>query len=204
MIKTLTLLFLTTICTYAQFRPNAIGVVYLTEESTDIYHLTIVFPLQSLEKSEYTLAGDFQKVIDKFQYTGEITFFDNAGELMSIKQPAEFRVEFWCENDGGIQYRPTFQTSLKKARFKRKIKGIAEIQNLACFAITNKTADKVVQAENPDPNGVKLKGDYNNDGQVDCLLLAYESEECEGEPKNRLGIILQLGADQFSLRCCAP
>jgi hypothetical protein len=204
MIRTLTLLFLTTICAYSQFRPNAIGVVYLADESTDIYHLTIVFPMQSLQNSDYQLAGDFKKVIDKFQYAGEMTLFDDAGELMSIKQPAEFRIEFWCENDGGIQYRPTLQTSLKKARFKRKLKGVTEIQNLACFAIVNRTADKVVQPDNPDPNAVRLKGDYNNDGQVDCLLITYESEECEGEPKNRLGMILQLGADQFSLRCCAP
>jgi hypothetical protein len=204
MTKTFIALVLTTICSYGQFRPNSIGVVYLTGESSDTYHVTILFPIQNLEKSDYNLTGDFKKVIAKFDHDGEITLFDKTGDLLTIKQKAEFQIRFWCENDGGIQYRPTFDISIKKEKFKRKIKGMEEIQNIACFAIVNRTLDKVEKTDSNESSDIKLSGDYNNDGRIDCHLLTYTGEDCDGEPKNDFELILKIGTRQFNLRCCGP
>jgi hypothetical protein len=176
----------------------------LTDESSDTYYVTILFPVQTLEKSDFNQTGDLKTVIDKFEYDGEITLFDKTGDLFTIKQRIEFKIQFWCENDGGIQYRPSLDTSIKKEKFKRKIKGIKEIQNIACFAIVNQTADKVEETVSKESGDIKLQGDYNHDGQMDCILLTYEGEDCDGEPKNNLGLILQTGINQFSLRCCGP
>jgi hypothetical protein len=130
--------------------------------------------------------------------------FDKAGSLSTIKQKAEFEIQFWCDNDGGVQYRPTFNASIKKAKFKRRINGIKELQNLACFAIVNQTGGKAERTDSKGSGDIKLSGDYNHDGQIDCFLLTHQSEDCEGEPKNNLGLILQVGTKQFSLRCCGP
>jgi hypothetical protein len=201
MTKTFLIICLTAVSVYGQFRPNSIGVAYLTNETTDTYLLTIAFPIQTLEKENI---GDRQ-LKDSIDYTGEFTFFDNYGELLTIKQKTHFKVQFWCENDGGIQFRPILVISIQKKNFKRKIQGINEVQNIACFVITNRTNAKVEPLDNLSKD-IKLRGDLNNDGQIDCFLWTYydEAENCSGEPKNNLGIKLQTSKGDFNLRCCGP
>lgn len=199
--KILLIILSSTVFVYGQFRPNSIGVAYLTSETADSYLLTIAFPIWTLEKYE---SGDWQKK-DSLDYTGEITFFDKDGDLLTVKQNNNFKVQFWCENDGGSQFRPTLEISVQKKKFKRKIKGINEVQNIACFAIINRAAKKTATLDYSSKD-IKLKGDFNNDGQIDCFLWTYydEAENCSGEPKNHLGIKLQIGKEHFSLRCCGP
>ena len=199
--KIFLIIFSSTVCVYGQFRPNSLGVAYLTGETTDSYLLTIAFPIWTLEKYK---SGDWQ-IKDSLDYTGEITFLDKDGDLLTIKQNNHFKVQFWCENDGGTQFRPTLEMSIQKKKFKRKINGINEIQNIACFVITNRIDIKMEALDNLSKD-IKLKGDCNNDGQIDCFLWTYydEAENCSGEPKNHLGIRLQIGKEHFSLRCCGP
>ncbi len=205
MAKIFIIVILSTICSYGQFRPNSIGVVYLTGETNDTYQLTISLPVQVLEKSDLNSFWEDQ-INNNVDFQVEITFFDKTGELLTIGQKVNFRVELWCENDGGLQYRPTWATSIEKKKFKRKIQGVNEIQNIACFVIINKTT---LKAEHPDlkvSNDIRLEGDYNNDGLVDCFLWTYydDAENCSGQPVNHLGINLQIGKRSFGLRCCGP
>ncbi len=199
------IVILSTIWSYGQFRPNSIGVVYLTKETTDTYQLTIALPVQALEKSDLNSfwANQTNNSVD---FHGEITFFDKSGELLTIGQKANFKVELWCENDGGSQYRPIWTTSIEKKKFKRKIKRVNEIQNIACFVIINKTTLKAEQPDYKVSSDIKLEGDYNNDGLSDCFLWTYydEAENCSGQPVNHLGINLQIGKKYFGLRCCGP
>jgi len=205
MIKTLTLAFLTTVSAFGQFLPNSVGVVYLTSESTDSYNLTIVFPNQVLVKS-FKDANNSILTLDTLKYRGEITLFDKNGDLLTVEPKTNFLIQLWCDNDGGTQYRPTLKTSTKKVQFKRRLTGVSKIQNIACFVIANRNKQNVEQPNYKESNNIELEGDFNNDGKVDCFLWTYhdEAENCDGEPKNQLGINLQIGNKYFGLRCCGP
>lgn len=198
-------LLISAIGCYGQFLPNSIGVVYLINETATSYQLTIVLPLQWLEKA----AGDRRGgdlADSKIDFRGDIIFFDKQGELLTLHQPSVFHVQLWCDNDGGEQYRPTLETLVKKEKLKRKIKGIPEIQNIVCFVVLSRNALKVDKPDRSVSSDIKLEGDYNGDGQIDCFLWTYydEAENCDGLPVNHLGINLQVEKKYFELRCCGP
>jgi len=205
MTKVFIAVVLSTICSYGQFRPNSIGVVYLTGETNDAYQLTISFPVYALEKSNLNSFWENQ-TNKNLDFHGEITLFDKSGELVTIGQKVNFGVELWCENDGALQYRSTWATSIEKKKFKRKIKGVSEIQNIACFIIINKTTLKIERPDFEVSSDIKLEGDYDNDGLVDSIVRTYydDAENCSGQPVNHLGINLQIGTKYFGLRCCGP
>jgi hypothetical protein len=125
---------------------------------------------------------------------------------LKIALKANFKVSLWCENDGGMQYRPAWTTTIAKGRFKRKLNAVNEIQNIACFAIVNKTATKPEKPDYKISKDIVLEGDYNDDGLIDCFLWTYrdDAKNCSGQPVNHLGINLQRGSKSITLRCCGP
>jgi hypothetical protein len=203
MIKTFTIFFLTAISSFGQFMPNSVGVAYLNAETKDEYELTIVLPVQMLEKSVDNSRGD-NVANEVVSVQSPITLFDANGELLSFKSSSRFTVQLWCDNGGGSQFRPMLIMSVKKNLLKRTIKGIPEIQNIACFVLINHQDTKVVDTKVP--GSVVMEGDYNNDRKIDCFLWTYndDAENCSGLPLNHLGVNLQLGGKHFSLRCCGP
>lgn len=191
---------------YAQFKSNSIGICYLQQDTTDYYSLTISLPFQTLidQSSKHIL--EYQKVIDSISYSGQITLFDKTGELTRIENKDKFLLEFWCENDGGIQYRPTLNTKIKKANFKRPLNAVFEIQNICCFAILDRNEQKTEVTDLPTTADIKLMGDYDSDRNIDCLIWTDidEALNCDSEPPNNLRIMLQVGKQYFRMRCCGP
>lgn len=205
----LTILFSSLLsCVCGQFKPNSIGVCYLVKENAENYVLTIALPFQMLvlEKQSIDWTEESKKTIDTLIYQGEIILFDKKGEICKIEGKEIFLTGHWCENDGGIQFRPTLRTTIKKSHFKRPLKEINEIQNICCFVIVNKDQNAI---EPPDLNvssNIKLRGDFNQDKIIDCFIWTIEDEagNCDGEPNNNLTINLKIGKEDFSLRCCGP
>lgn len=191
---------------YGQFKPNSIGICYLQKDTDDYYFLTIALPIQTLTDQNSKQILEFQKVIDSIGYSGQITLFDKNGELTKIENKDRFILEFWCENDGGIQYRPTLNIKIKKANFKRPLTAISQIQNICCFAIFNQVKQKTEISDLHNAANVKLEGDYDSDGKIDCLIWTDvdEAGNCDDEPPNNLRIMLQVGMQYFSMRCCGP
>jgi len=208
--KKSTLLLLLTILNfcfaYGQFKPNSIGICYLQQDTADYYSLTITLPFQTLTDQSSKQILEYQKVIDSINYSGQITLFDNAGEITRIDNNDKFLLEFWCENDGGIQYRPTLNTKIKKTNFKRPLSAILEIQNICCFAILDRIGQKTEVTDLPATADIKLMGDYDSDGNIDCLIWTDidEALNCDSEPPNNLRIMLQVGKQYFRMRCCGP
>jgi len=192
--------------TYGQFKPNSIGVCYLQEDTADYYSLTISLPFQTLINQSSKQILEFQKVFDSVSYFGQIALFDKTGELTRIENKDNFLLKFWCENDGGIQSRPTLNTKIKKASFKRPLKAINEIQNICCFVILNQIEQKTESTNLKIAADIKLIGDYNSDGNIDCLIWTDvdEAGNCDKEPPNDLRIMLQIGKQFYRMRCCGP
>jgi hypothetical protein len=208
--KKSTLLLLLTIfnfcLAFGQFKPNSIGICYLRQDTADYYSLTISLPFQTLTDQSSTQIIEYPKVIDSINYSGQITLFDKAGEITRIDSNNKFLLEFWCENDGGIQYRPTLKTKIKKANCKRPLNAIIEIQNICCFAILDRIKQKTEVTDLTNTADIKLMGDYDSDGNIDCLIWTDidEALNCDREPPNNLSIMLQVGKQNFRMRCCGP
>ena len=202
----ITILICITTIAFGQFKLNSVGVCYLQKETTDDYFLTIVLPYQTLDLDSPLLGAEHKQAIDTLIYQGKIILLDSVGEVCRIENTNKFLIQFWCENDGGTQNRPTLSITIKKNKFKRQLKGIHEIQSICCFVLLNQKKSK---SEEPDFNisgDIKLKCDYNQDGKPDCFIWTFfdDAENCSGEPKNHLGIMLQVGKQHYSLRCCGP
>lgn len=191
---------------FGQFKQNSIGICYLQKETSNAYFLIISLPYKTLEKESPQLGTEFNKVIDTLTYRGQIILFDSVGVIGRIDNKEKFLIEFWCDNDGGTQYRPTLKLTIKKNNLKSQLKGINEMQNICCFVLLNKNENKIEEPDFKISTDIKLKGDYNQDGKSDCFLWTYidDAQNCDGEPKNNLGIMLQVGKEYYSLRCCGP
>ena len=92
---------------------------------------------------------------------------------------------------------------IRKTDFKRKTEGVPDIQNINCFVLLNNNHQKTEHPDYSVSTGIKLKGDFDNDGQMDCFIWTYATT-CVDEPQNNLGIRLQVGKQQFNFRCCEP
>jgi hypothetical protein len=199
--KTIFLLLLTAGCVYGQFKPNSIGVVYLTKESKESYFFTIALNASTLIKSDKKDA--FKQSIDSIAHTGNILFFDSKGQLAVMYKKLNFKITPWCASDSTITHRVTLDMVIKKTDFKRKVEAIADIQNISCFVLLNNTH---VKTEHPDYTvspDIRLRGDFDTDGQMDCFIWTRnEVGICEGEPTNQLGIKLQIAKKTINLRCC--
>lgn len=191
---------------FGQFKPNSIGICYLQKETIDEYYLSITLPIQTLINRDYKIGEEFKRVVDTLTYNGEICFFDNKGEVLRVSNKEKFLVTFWCENDGGTQFRPTLNYVVKKSRFKRPLVGINEIQNICCFVVLNRNEIGFGITNLTSSGDTKLTGDLDQDGKFECIIWTQpdEANNCDGRPDNNLAIYLKVGERNYSLRCCGP
>lgn len=191
---------------FGQFKPNSIGVCYLQNETIDQYSLTISLPFETLSSESYQPQSAFKEVIDSITYNGQIILFDNKGELGRIDYKEKILVAFWCENDGGIQYRPTFKATIDKNKLLRKLSEVTDIENICCFVLLNQRNSQLEETKSSTLPSVKLKGDFDRDGKYDCAIWTYKdaADNCDGKPDNNLMIMLQVGKESYKIRCCGP
>ena len=200
-----TVLFSFCFVAFGQFKQNSIGVCYLQKDTTDYYFLTITLPVQTLENTNFQYGSDsILKVIDTFTYNGEFIFFDGEGVIFSgLENKEKFLIEFWCDNDGGTQYRPTLRTKIKKSYCNRQLKSIKLTKDICCFVLLNLNEKDIEELPSVRSDEIALSGDYNQNGKPECHILTHrdDGENCDGD--NRI-VELQVGQVYYNLRCCQP
>ena len=122
------------------FPENSIGVAYLDTLNDTDYTLTIRFPHFTLPDS--VLARDtsnYTKDISVNLPPQTIILFDEAGNLTTLENVTNCISKFWCENDGGIQYEPTYILTVPKDKFNRQltIKNKNILGKISAFAVIN-------------------------------------------------------------------
>ena len=198
----LIILFSTGIIYSQDFKENSIGVATVKLDLEKEYEIEIVFPYQTISNYEIEKRIlEWKDVITKFVNNSPITLFDDKGELATLNFKDSIKIEFWCENDGGIQFRPTFTARIKKQNLKRELKTNFQADNVSCFVITNINREKIepVSAYIP-TDKIKLKGDLHGNGNLEAIIWAETDETgiCD------LSFHLSFGSSDYYLNCCGP
>jgi hypothetical protein len=183
-----------------------VGIVRLVGESKTQYFLDIVLPLNlKTGCKECSLPGNMYKTNVKVPIRDGFQFFDSKGIIGSIVVK-EIPLKFWCENDGGIQFRPTVRIRINKDKISRRFKIKSDLNGIVAFAkiVSSKDRTNLIPLKlKPD---YKLLGDINGDGFVDAAIEVSidDLSGCDppGDPKKYIS--LEVGNNSYPLRCCGP
>ena len=105
---------------------NSIGVVYVMSENNKTYELKIVVPLPFLKEFQLNKSTyEFKLVAGEFDFPDKILLFDESGVFDTLKTQEKWKIRLWCENDGGIQYRPENHVIIEKNSIRKKLIKIA-------------------------------------------------------------------------------
>jgi len=165
--------------------------------------LKIVFPFEFLLGVEIKIpVMDIESNIKSYELTDSIDLFDQYGLIGKIEVDS-FKMEFWCENDGGIQLRPTIKTTILKSNLLRPFLK-ADNYNIISFASINQDNNfKTLDLTNNDLH-IKRTGDYNFDGKSETVLWMVfdEAQNCDNGMDSL--IILKTNDGNYRMSCCGP
>ncbi|MDO9633564.1 MAG: hypothetical protein Q7J05_00790 [Paludibacter sp.] len=151
------------------FPENSIGIAYLDTVIADNYSITIRFPNFTLPDSLLPRdTSNYYKGISIDLPPQTIILFDEKGEIKTLDSVTNCISEFWCENDGGIQYEPTFKLAINKKDFKRipKLQDKKRLEKISCFAIINYNPTHFkcfYPTEGKEGKNVAMRGRLSND-----------------------------------------
>jgi len=185
-----------------ELKENSIGVAFIKGETKNTYELQIIFPFEALNNVEFQKPVlNLTELPNKFVIFSPITFFDDKGSLITTSIRDSIRIIFWCENDGGIQFRPTFSVKIDKKQIKRKIKRNPNAFDVSCFVITNLNTCNLSPIPDSHLNeNVKLTGDFNGDGQIDVVV--WERPDDSGICT--MSYHLSANKQDYYINCCGP
>jgi hypothetical protein len=189
-------------------KPDSIGVVYLIDEDDQSVRVNIIFP--SLQVIDYPSSFPGPK---SYRATlpvvteGQLVLFDDKGKVVTLDSLPLFQLKFWCENDGGEQFRPEAVMTIPKAKLKRPLKPDREIQGIACFAYLKTAQSQPLPNESvTSKSSIRMKGDLKGNASINALIWVDKDVEnnCDGKPANNLTIHLKTQKFDQPLRCCGP
>ena len=125
-----------------KLKPGAVGLLKIEEQTKDSIKVLIEFSNDALEP-----AVDYAKVFEKGEFPSTLSedyahipvvdnlfVFDGKGIVANLRgQIQKVGLRFWCENDGGVQYRPTVIAWIPKSEFTRIPKPSRYYDNVAAF-----------------------------------------------------------------------
>jgi hypothetical protein len=189
---------------------GSVGVVYNAAAKDGGYALRVVFPASTAPGLDDWSRGKDYKETTPVAIEGDLVLFDDKGQLARVPATAA-AARFWCENDGGSQFRPELTLNVPARSLKRKLSPRASTQGIAAFAavVPKNVKAKFKLAEiawhATDAQRV-FDGDFDGDGKPDAVLYQQhdDANNCDGEPQNSLTVELLSGKDWGALRCCGP
>jgi hypothetical protein len=196
------ILFSTGIIHSQDFKENSIGVASVKLDLETEYEIEIVFPFKTIKNYKIKRPIlEWKDVMAKFVNETPITLFDDKGELTTINFKDSIKIEFWCENDGGIQFRPTFTTRIKKDDLRRELITNIDANYISCFVITNKNNATIqTLTQKVSDEKIKLKGDIDADGKPETIIWA----EIDNSGICECSYLLSFGKFSYYLNCCGP
>lgn len=187
--------------------PGAVGVAYRVSSDAEWTTVDVVFPASTvknpgggwIERGETATKGPGY-------VRGAVVLFDARGRLIELPSSKGLKMVFWCENDGGQQYRPTLRTKVATSKLARPLRGVEALQSLAAFAVVTPAGKTVKLAPIRLQEAEPLTGDLDGDGKPEAAILTSpdDAQNCDGKPANNLTLTLRTAQGDDSLRCCGP
>ncbi len=190
-------------------RPGSVGVLYVHSQTADSTDIEIALPADSVVQYPTSLRETVDyKAASPVEYQGSITIFDQEGVIARLALSDPMVLKFWCENDGGMQFRPTLQATIENSVLARPLRPQTEIQEIAAFvAIDGPSSTIPPITRDTSDLAIRLKGTRNSNGNPDALIHVSQDDagNCAGKPDNNLTINLETAHGQpRAMRCCGP
>ena len=203
--KHLLLFILIPISCFGQVRleQNSIGLAYIAgyeETNNGSTFIDIAIPRDYLTNDINSLNGK------TFTQNANIKIYNVSRSYLLLDTTAnfEFKVEFWCENDGGTQYRPTAHIKVNNRQILGDYMVDYELQDLLGFAVIDFTR----QIRTVTKGALEAKIVLNIARQDEPSAYVWtdldDAENCDGKPDNNLVVFLKTAKGNFSMRCCGP
>lgn len=160
-----------------------------------------------------TLPEDFARI----PVLDNLFVFDGKGVVANLRgRIQKLGLRFWCENDAGVQYRPTVTASIPKSEFTRIPKPSKYYDNVAAFVGVGHEGQfrplntpfeeikKSRQAQTDAPfQHLVMEGRLSSRGAVVARLAESQSDAgCDGTAKGFLQVEYAHG--HMVGRCCGP
>lgn len=187
-------------------RSGAIGAVRVTAADASSYSVEVLFPLEELNGfSREDLYGKWSYDLKvPVKSPGTVTLFDEKGQVGTIAV-GEFTIVFWCENDGGVHFRPTWVGKIQRERLSRALKPARAVDGIAAFAKVVGHANPVGAARLEHQMKIALEGALDHHGKIVAQVLTTPSDAgCGDDLTESLAIMLRTGRGDSELRCCGP
>ena len=205
------------------FPENSIGIAYLDTIVGDKYSLTIRFPNSNLTDSlPHRDTSNYTNDININLPTQTIILFDQRGQIITLKNVSNCTSKFWCENDGGIQYEPTYKLTINKKDFTitPKLQDKNRLDNISCFAVINYNPNQFKSfypATGKENKNVVMRGrissDYSGYSNTiqDSVYIYYDrnvqvtlDEDDSGMTDYCITLQAFNSRQEFELGCCGP
>ena len=183
--------------------PNSVGLAYVAGyEGIEGSHILIdlAFPKANLNNSSTELNDQ------SFAQTANLKIYNVSRSYLLLDTTAtfNFKVEFWCENDGGIQYRPIAHLTVDTNELLGDYLVDYDLQDLLGFAVIDLNEEiKPVEFDEYEPR-ITLNTSPDSYPNAIIWTVPDDAENCDGEPDNNLMIFLKTANGNFRMRCCGP
>lgn len=188
-------------------RDGAVGAIYVTGETKDSIELKLVFPADQVTGYPQNFYGARIEDTAPVKARGKMILFDGKGPLATLGKLPPLMLTFWCENDGGTQFRPEARLRLRKAVLKRHLRANRDLQGLAGFVVLRSASNtSLANVSLPKGMDVRMRGDLYGKGHAQAVIWVTpdEAQNCDGKPDNNLTIHLKTHKIDAPLRCCGP
>jgi hypothetical protein len=195
---------------------GTVGIVSIQQETPDNYQLKIIFPeIVAARPPGQNRDPIWLKKNDNVRLPNSLQLFNNAGEVAKINKILPVKIEQWCTNDGGIQYRSTVDLILPKQGLRAAIHTFSRIEKFALFAVVGKIEELAPVSTSVVNTGtgqhrITRKSIAEGKQSPTNRLVTRVFEEGNpqwdgcGDGEERPSLILETARSKSNLRCCGP
>lgn len=128
----------------------------------------------------------------------DLVVFDETGKRGELP-PMALKPVFWCENDGGIQWRLEGTAPFPDASSLKAVEGT---EGIVAFVRTGSVSGPAPQHSYPNAT-TRRTGDLDGDGKPDARLAHYPNTEGADQSISDCFSVVTAG-QEAPLRCCGP
>jgi hypothetical protein len=195
---------------------GTVGIVSIERETPDNYQLKIIFPnIVAPESPSQHRDPIWLRKNDTVRLSNSLQLFNDAGEVAKIAKMLPVKIDRWCQNDGGIQYRSTVDLILPKRDLRSPLHKFSRVENFALFAVVGKIEELAPVSTSVVNTGTGqhqitrtliLEGRQPPTNRLVTRVFEEGNPQWDGcgNGEERPSLILETAHSKSNLRCCGP